>query len=442
MIDYSKEPLNDYFLIDMKSFYASCECVERGLDPLKTMLVVMSQADNTGSGLILASSPMAKKKLGISNVSRPRDLPYPYPSDLVIAPPRMNLYIKRNMEINNIFRQYVADEDLLVYSIDESILKVSKSLNLFTNDGSRSERRNELARKIQRHVYKKTGMFCTVGIGDNPLLAKLALDIESKHNSNFRGEWTYKDVPTKVWSIEPLSEFWGIGSKTEKKLHLRGIKSIGDLANYDPYLLKSAMGVMGLQLWFHANGIDRTDISLPPPKTKEKSYGNSQVLPKDYTNRNEIEIVVKEMAEQVATRIRKHGCKTECVHLMIGTSIAETKKGFSHQMKVPPTSDTKELQHYCLYLFRKYYDGQEVRHIGVTYSKLIYTDALQLDLFQDPTEQIINDNLDKIIDRIRGKYGFTSIVRASSLIEGARSIKRSSLVGGHAGGNGGMMNDE
>lgn len=284
-------------------------------------------------------------------------------------------------------------------------------------------------------------MFCTVGIGDNPLLAKLALDIESKHNSNFRGEWTYQDVQSKVWPIEPLSEFWGIGSRTEKKLHLRWIRSIGDLANYDPYLLKSAMGVMGLQLWFHANGIDRTDISTPPPKTKEKSYGNSQVLPKDYIDKGEIEIVVKEMAEQVATRIRKHGCKTECVHLMIGTSIAETKKGFSHQMKIPPTSDTKELQHYCLHLFRKYYEDQEVRHVGVTYSKLVHTDALQLDLFQDPTNQIINDNLDKIIDRIRGKYGFTSIVRASSLIDGARSIKRSSLVGGHAGGNGGMMSD-
>lgn len=442
MIDYSKEPLNDYFLIDMKSFYASCECVARGLDPLKTMLVVMSQADNTGGGLILASSPMAKEKLGISNVSRPRDLPHPYPKDLVIAPPRMNLYIQRNLEINNIFRQYVAEEDLLEYSIDESILKVTKSLKLFTSPGTRSQRRNELAKKIQRHVYRQTGMFCTIGIGDNPLLAKLALDIESKHNNNFRAEWTYQDVPTKVWSIQPLSEFWGIGRKTEAKMRLRAIESIGDLARYNPYLLKESMGVMGLQLWYHANGVDRTDISIPPPPTKEKSYGNSQVLPKDYIDKNEIEIVVKEMAEQVATRIRKHGCKTGCVHLMIGTSILEPEKGFSHQMKIPITSDTKELQLYCLHLFHKFYSGQEVRHVGVTYSKLVYTDALQFDLFQDPTEQIVNENLDKIIDKIRGKYGFTSIVRASSLMDGARSIKRSSLVGGHAGGNGGMMNDE
>ena len=118
MLDYSKEPVNDYFLIDMKSFYASVECIERNLDPLTTELVVMSRADNTGSGLILASSPAAKEQYGISNVSRPRDLPQPFPKTLHVVPPRMNLYIKRNMQVNNIFRKYVAGEDLLIYSID------------------------------------------------------------------------------------------------------------------------------------------------------------------------------------------------------------------------------------------------------------------------------------------------------------------------------------
>ncbi|KFO15538.1 type VI secretion protein ImpB, partial [Enterococcus faecium UC7267] len=120
--------------IDMKSFYASVECIERNLDPLTTELVVMSRADNTGSGLILASSPAAKKEYGISNVSRPRDLPQPFPKTLHVVSPRMNLYIKRNMQVNNIFRKYVADEDLLIYSIDESILKVTRSLNLFTTE--------------------------------------------------------------------------------------------------------------------------------------------------------------------------------------------------------------------------------------------------------------------------------------------------------------------
>ena len=123
MLDYSKEPVNDYFLIDMKSFYSSVECIERNLDPLTTELVVMSRADNTGSGLILASSPAAKKKYGISNVSRPRDLPQPFPKTLYVVPPRMNLYIKRNMQVNNIFRKYVVDEDLLISYVENMVLR-------------------------------------------------------------------------------------------------------------------------------------------------------------------------------------------------------------------------------------------------------------------------------------------------------------------------------
>ncbi|WVT93052.1 Y-family DNA polymerase (plasmid) [Enterococcus durans] len=425
MMDYSKEPVNDYFLIDMKSFYASVECIERNLDPLTTELVVMSRADNTGSGLILASSPAAKKEYGISNVSRPRDLPQPFPKTLHVVSPRMNLYIKRNMQVNNIFRKYVADEDLLIYSIDESILKVTRSLNLFTTEETRSQRRKKLAQMIQENIKEELGLIAMVGVGDNPLLAKLALDNEAKHNEGFVAEWTYENVPEKVWNIPEMTDFWGIGSRMKKRLNQMGIMSIRDLA----------------KLYFHANGIDRTDIAIPPEPTKEKSYGNSQVLPRDYTRRNEIELDVKEMAEQVAIRIRQHNCKTGCVHLNIGTSILETRPGFSHQMKIPITDNTKELQNYCLFLFDKYYEGQEVRHVGITYSKLFYTDSLQLDLFSDPQKQIDEENLDKIIDKIRQKYGFTSIVHASSMLEGARSITRSTLVGGHAGGNGGIKND-
>ncbi len=198
MVDYSKEPVNDYFLIDMKSFYSSVECIERNLDPLMTELVVMSRADNTGSGLILASSPAVKKKYGISNVSRPRDLPQPFPKSLYVVPPRMNLYIKRNTQVNKIFRRYAADEDFLIYSIDESILKVTRSMNLFTTEGPRSQRRKKMAKIIQERIKEELGLVATVGISDNPLLAKLALDNEAKHNTDFIAEWTYETVPEKI----------------------------------------------------------------------------------------------------------------------------------------------------------------------------------------------------------------------------------------------------
>ncbi len=169
MLDYSKESVNDYFLIDMKSFYASIECIERNFDPLTTELVVMSRADNTGLGLILASSPEAKKRYDITNVSRPRDLSQLFPKTSYVVPPRMNLYIKRNMRVNNIFKRYVADEDLLMYPIDEPILKVTRSLNIFTTEGTRSQRRKKFVQMIQERIKEELGLIATVGVGDNPL---------------------------------------------------------------------------------------------------------------------------------------------------------------------------------------------------------------------------------------------------------------------------------
>ena len=125
MYDYKNEPRRVIFMIENKSFYTSVESVRRGLNPLKSILVVMSEAQNTNGGLVLASSPMAKKLFGISNVTRRRDLPND--PRLIIVPPRMNLYIKYNLAINEIFRQFAAEEDIHPYSIDESIIDMNDS---------------------------------------------------------------------------------------------------------------------------------------------------------------------------------------------------------------------------------------------------------------------------------------------------------------------------
>lgn len=430
VFDYSRELSQDILCVDVKSFYASVECIERGLHPLKTMLVVMSNAENSG-GLILAASPRAKKVLGISNVSRKWEIP-PHP-DLLIVPPRMNFYIEKNTEINDIFRKYVSDEDLHIYSIDESFVSVRSSLKLF-------KRKNayDMARMIQYHIYKKTGLYVTIGIGDNMLLAKLALDNEAKYNADFIAEWRYKDVPKTIWKIKNMTDMWGIGERTEKRLKHLGIKSIYDLAHSNFYHLRESLGLIGEQLYASSWGIDRSNIR-EPYRPLEKSYGNSQILTKDYVNRQEIKIVIREMAEQVATRIRKHHCQTGCVTLSVGYSRNTEERGFSRQMKVPVTSNSKKLVQYCFELFTKYYDGQAVRNIGITYSNLTYTSHIQLDLFEDPSQQIANEKLDLLVDRIRDKYGFQSLVHASSLLEGATAINRSSLIGGHAGGMEGIQ---
>lgn len=438
--DYSKEPSRDILCIDCKSFYGSVECVERGLNPLKAKLVVMSYPSDDpnlrGSGLILAATPAAKAAYRISKVSRARDLPFPYPEDLIIASPRMALYMRKNMEINNIYKEYADEQNHAVYSIDESFLDVTDSLRMF---GAKNA--NELARMIQIDVYKRTGIYTTVGIGDNPLLAKFALDLESKKNPNMRAEWRYEDVREKLWTIDTLTDVWGIGRKTAVKLYRMGIFNMRDLAHANFYELKEKFGVLGTQLFASSWGIDRSFLGQKY-SPKSKSIGNSQVLNRDYTRRKEIEIVIKEMADQVATRLRRSGAKAEVVALWIGYSMGyidrSGNRGFSQQMKVPATNSSKQIASYLLQIFNRHYKYQDIRHVGVNCSKLVFSNALQLDLFADPDEQVRDLKVDYVVDTIRKKYGFKSIVHANSLLEGGRAIARSSLVGGHAGGLAGI----
>ncbi|KAF1297491.1 excinuclease ABC subunit A [Enterococcus sp. JM4C] len=444
LFDYSKEPSRDILCIDCRSFYASVECAARNLDPLTAKLVVMSYPSDSpterGSGLILASSPMAKKAYNITNVSRARDLPYPYPSDLVIAAPRMKLYMQKNRDINNIYKSYTDEENHHVYSVDESFLDITNSLQLFG-----CQTAYELAKKIQIDVYKKTGIYTSIGIGDNPLLAKLALDNEAKHTKRMKAEWRYEDVPKKLWKIQKLTDFWGIGHRTAKSLNRMGIRTIDELAHTNYYDLKEKFGVLGAQLYAHAWGIDRSFLGKKI-KSKEQSIGNSQVLHKDYTRKNEIELVIKEMADQVATRLRRIHAQTQAISLWIGFSLgyvdASGKSGFHHQMKIPPTASSKQLADNLLLIFRRYYKNQDVRNISVGCSKLIFTDSIQLDLFSEPEEQVKQITTDRAVDTIRRRYGFKSLIHANSLLDGGRAIARSSLVGGHAGGMAGIEGED
>lgn len=439
--DYSVEPTGDYAFIDMKSFYASCELVARGLNPLTELLVVMSNAENAG-GLILASSPMAKKLLGITNVTRKYDLPTarenPHMKDLLIVPPRMRYYIKQNLIIQNIIRHYAQDEDILWYSIDEGVVDLTKSLKLFAPTlTNRAQQLDSVSRMMQRDILRTTGIYSTVGMSNsNPLLAKLALDNEAKHDVNMRALWNYDNVAEKVWQIPKLTDFWGIGSRMEKNFQHMGITTIYELAHANPERLAKKFGVLGLQYYHHANGIDRTKIQKKYTP-KSKNLGNSQILPHDY-QASEMPVLLQEMAEQVAIRLRRRNAKTTTVHLMIGYARDEFERGFSRQVKIDATDNTKVLAAHLTYLFNKFYNGQLVRSIGVTYSNLVYDAGLQLNLLDDIEKQLQDERLDHVMDKIREKYGFVAIVKASSLLAAGRSIKRAGLVGGHDGGAGGL----
>ncbi|WP_349550104.1 Y-family DNA polymerase [Leuconostoc pseudomesenteroides] len=427
---YQYESKRVFFVIDSKSFYASVESVKRGLNPLKSMLVVMSEAANTNGGLVLAASPSAKKKLGITNVMRQRDLPKD--TRLVIAHPRMNLYIQENMRINQIFRDYTTEDKLLPYSIDESILDMTETWHYW-------DKTPELvARQIQERVRKETGIYLTIGIGDSPVLAKIALDIEAKHNPSLIGNWHYEDVSKKLWTITKLDDVWSIGSRTAKKLNAMNIYKIGDIAHQNPYQFKAKMGLVGEQLYALSWGIDRTDLT-DKLKPKSKSYSNSQVLPRDYKIRDEIEVVIREMADQVATRIRAHQKQTTLVSLFIGYSFEESQiqghHGFRKQCRIDPTNDSRTLMSIVIELFDQYWDGEVIRNIGIDYGGLVDDVGVQLDLFQQPERQIKNNKINQVMDDIRKKYGTTAIMRAMSYSDGGTAIKRANLVGGHNGGN-------
>ncbi len=156
---------------------------------------------------------------------------------------------------------------------------------------------------------------------------------------------------------------------------------------------------------------------------------------KDYTDVSEIKIVIREMAEQVATRIRSSGKQTSCVRLTIGYSRFDSERGFNRQTTIQPTNQSKELTAHCLQLFDTFYNPKmAVRNIAVSYSKLTDDTSLQLNLFDEPTEVIANKELDEVVDTIRNRYGFSALVHASSYMDGATSLRRASLVGGHAGG--------
>ncbi|MEI4309308.1 Y-family DNA polymerase [Streptococcus suis] len=462
-IDYSIEPKSDIAFVDMKSFYASVECVERGLNPLTTSLCVLSRDDHA-SGLILASSPVFKKVFGRDNVGRSYELPFdiqtrkfsftnaikqglPTTRDYIqyveywakqsyIVPPRMDLYIEKNIEIQKIFEDFASKDEIFPYSIDEGFLDLTTSLNYFVKDKtlSRKKKLDLVSERIQYAIWKKTGIYSTVGMSNaNPLLAKLALDNEAKKSKIMRANWSYDDVESKVWNIPHLTDFWGIGTRTEKRLNKICINSIKELANCNPDILKKEFGVMGIQLWFHANGIDESNLSKPY-RPKSTGVGNSQTLSRDYTDSRELEVLLRGFTKQVARRLRKRGKKTKRVSLNLVFSRHESKMPINVQSTIEPASDYKVLSEEIIALFRSKYKGGAIRRVGIRFDQLVDESFMVFSLFDDVEQLEREERLQQAIDSIQDKYGFTAILTADTLDPASSVLERSRLVGGHSAG--------
>ncbi|MFD1471014.1 Y-family DNA polymerase [Companilactobacillus mishanensis] len=422
--DPSRLPYRDIMCIDCKSFYASTEAIRRAEYPLAAKIAVLSRAESNG-GLILAASPDTKKNYGVKLGTRKFEIRPDM--DIQLVAPHMKDYIKLNYRVNQIFRQFTDDQHWYVYSVDESFIDVTHSHKLFGSN-------DEIAARIQDKVFKETGIVTTVGIGPNPLMAKLALDNAAKEEDPWRAEWHYDEIEDTIWKIPSLTDFWSIGARTANKLERMGINSIYELAHTDRKKLNKKFGILGDALYFHSWGIDYSDLAKRyVPRADNKGYGNSQVLMRDYTTKEDIETVLFEIADQVATRLRKHNVLGEVIGISVGFAEPNDKnqRGWGAQTKVDPTNRTEDLIRAVKYLLEKKWQGESLRSLGVRVNRVSRPSTLQLSLFESNDQHDANIRLEHTIDQIRDKYGYKSLVRGCSKLSSGTAIDRSKLVGGH-----------
>ncbi|MDH4424020.1 MULTISPECIES: Y-family DNA polymerase [Bacillus] len=419
MYDYSILPNRIVLCVDLRSFYASVSCIKMGLDPLHTKLAVVGDVNRNGSIVLAATPPL--KALGVKKMARLYEIPRR--KDILVVNPIMGTYIKCSNYITKLALQYVPIEDFHQYSIDEFFMDITDSIHLFAQDPY------EFAMQFKREIYEHTRIECTIGIAPNPLLSKVALDIEAKKNKNGIACWKYKDVPTKLWSIRPLNKFWGISHKTEEKLNRKGIHSIEDLANYPLKYLKQSFGKIGEELHLHSHGIDFSRISekYVPATT---SIGKSQILMRDYTI-EEFPIILLEHIEEVCYRLRRQNKLAQTVHFSVGYSKSYTGGIRKTHTLSRPTNLTMDIYKICTYFLHQQYTGEPIRSVNISLTNLLQEGEEQISLFDHVAQREQEVKLTKVMDEIRTRFGKNSILRGISYTHSATARHRNTLIGGH-----------
>ena len=496
-----------YICIDLKSFYASVECVERGLDPLNTNLVVADEA-RTAKTICLAVSPSLKsyglsgrcrlfeaiQKVREVNYQRRKDNNYrPFTKksyldseikknnnlelDFIKATPRMRLYMKYSTNIYNIYLKYIAEEDILVYSIDEVFCDITNYLKFYKMTAS------ELVMKIISEVYKTTGITATAGIGTNMYLAKVAMDIMAKkmkpNEYGVRIAYLNEELYKKeLWSHRPLTDFWRVGRGYAKKLEDNRIYTMGDIARtslVNEDLLFKLFGVNAELLIDHAWGYEPCTISdAKNYKPLRNSISSGQVLHCAY-DYNKAKLVVREMVDSLTLDlVDKHLISNQFVltigydvENLLNPQIASLYHGEittdNYGRSIPKhahgtanidhrTSSTSIITNEVM----KLYDKIVNRHLLIKRINLTACDVVnencqdkviitkQLDLFSNTSalnkekeQELHNEVEERKIQRtlldIKNKYGKNAILKGMNLEEGSTQKDRNEQVGGHRG---------
>ena len=415
-----------YVCIDLKSFYASVECRERGLDPMNTNLVV-ADPERSDKTICLAVSP-AMKALGIPGRCRVFEIPAGI--EYIMAPPRMQLYIDYSAEIYEVYLKYIAKEDIHVYSIDEVFMDVTDYLTMYQMTAK------ELAVAIMDDVLNTTGITATAGIGTNLYLAKVALDITAKHVADHIGILDEESYCNTLWQHKPLTDFWRIGKGVTNRLERSGISTMGEIAHADEDMLYKMFGIDAALLIAHAWGrepVTMADIKSYKPKSNSISSG--QVLPRDYSY-EEARLVVKEMADLLALELVEKGLVTDSITLHVGYSNRlERKPAHGTITMTVTTSSARQIIAYTTKLFDQIVDHHtSVRRMNVTFNHVLDETYAQYDLFTDPAELEREHRMQTAMLDIKEKFGKNAILKGMNLQESATTIERNGQIGGHKSG--------
>lgn len=500
-----------YLCIDLKSFYASVECVERGLDPLTTNLVVADKS-RTKKTICLAVSPALKlygipgrprlfeveQKVREINASRKEKAPYhcfldsSYDAillredatlslDYITATPRMALYLEYSTRIYGIYLNYIAPEDMHVYSIDEVFFDVTTYLDLYQLTA------HELAMKMIKEVFRKTGITATAGIGTNMYLCKVAMDIVAKHTKPDKDGVRIAELDEmlyrrQLWTHRPITDFWRVGKGYAKKLAQVGLYTMGDIARcsigedkdfYNEELLYKLFGINAELLIDHAWGWEScTMAEVKAYQPSNRSIGSGQVLSYPYCY-EKAKLVTREMTDSLVFDLLDKKLVTDQLVLTVSYDIKnltdkERRKCYKGAIKtdhygraVPKhahgtihleqyTSSSKEIMDAMIRLYERIVDKKLlIRRISLSADHIkeesqiindnqyvqmsLFKDYKMFDHQQQKEEERLNreKKLQKAVLEIKKKYGKNAILRGTSLENGATAMERNRQIGGH-----------
>lgn len=415
-----------YVCIDLKSFYASVECRERNLDPFTTNLVV-ADPERTDKTICLAVSP-AMKALGVPGRCRvfeiPRNIKY------IMAPPRMQLYIDYSAAIYGIYLKYIAKEDIHVYSIDEVFMDVTDYLSMYNMTAK------QLGIKIMSDIYETTGVTATCGIGTNMYLAKIALDIISKHTEDHIGELTEELYREKLWKHRPLTDFWRIGKGVSDRLARLGIFTMEDIAGADEDILYKTFGVDAELMIDHAFGREIVEMQdIKNYKSRTNSISSGQVLGED-ADYDTGRLLVKEMVDLMCLELVEKNLVTDSVTIHIGYNKRFEQKSAHGSIKLDTTtSSTKQIMAAVVTLYeREVKEYYPIHRINITFNNVVDETYRQLDIFTDPKELEKERRLQNAMIDLKNKFGKNAVLKGMNLEKGAKTIERNSQIGGHRSG--------